>query len=177
MIFCNKNFYSSEKEMEFGKIFQIVLGEYGRGRKELRLPCPEGTNLSVGCNFDFSIGETKSGRPRINRKKDGRIFLLICTKGRYTRRGDGWFGAWDGDAGRIGSWDAVLCEILGQPKNEWFRIRTGGGGYGIPPQFININPKGFFLFDNDEDARQFADEMDIEFPNLENEPTEEFSRI
>ena len=94
MIFCNKNFTATEKEMEFGKIFQIVLGEYGRGRKELRLPCPEGTNLSVGCNFDFSIGETKSGRPRINRKKDSRIFLLICTKGRYTRRGNGWFGAW-----------------------------------------------------------------------------------
>lgn len=184
MIFSNTKLVAKSKEMDFGTIHQIVLGENGRGRKEIRLACPEGTTLEVGCNFDFTIGETKSGHPRINKGKGNKSFFLLSTEGGYTRRGCGWVGTWksnegqykvlahgngaDGLAGRIGQWDVLLIELDGEmPQNDWIRIRTSGGGYGTSPQWLHISPKGFFLFNDTDDAIAFADSIDVEFPQID----------
>ena len=194
MIICNVNIESIEKEMEFGTLHQIVLGEYGRGRRELRLTCPPKTVLKRGCNFGLTITQTKSGKPRISKTDvDNEIYLLISTKGRYTRRGDGWVGSWhqnkckytclakgngaDGDAGRIGSWDVVLVKVDGATPCDWIRIRTGGGGYGIDPQWLAITDKGYFLFDKTDNAIDFADAMSYDFPPLDDDVTETFARI
>lgn len=184
MIFTNVLRLSAKsKEMEFGTLHQIVVGECGRGRKEIRLVCPEGSELTRGCNFDYTIGLTKSGRPRVNKVKDNKTYLLLSTEGRYTRRGNGWVGGWinntgtykviakgngaDGDAGRIGRWDCLLIEVDGTPDNDWIRIRTGGGGYGTSPQWLNISPKGYFLFDETDDAIAFADSLGLDFPPVD----------
>lgn len=187
MIFTNVLRLSAEsKEMEFGTLNQIVMGENGRGRKEIRLACPIDTELTRGCNFEYTIGLTKSGRPRINKFKDNKVFLLLSSKGLYTRRGNGWIGGWikntgkynvlakgngaDGDAGRIGWWDCLLIALEsmpGMPENDWIRIRTGGGGYGTSPQWLNISHKGFFFFEETDDAIAFADIMGIDFPPID----------
>lgn len=185
MIFTNVSRLSAEsKEMEFGTLNQICVGENGRGRKEIRLACPVDCELTRGCNFDYTIGLTKSERPRINKLNDNKVYLLLSAKGRYTRRGNGWIGGWvsntatykvlakgngaDGDAGRIGWWDCLLLEVEGNPDNDWIRIRTGGGGYGTSPQWLNISSKGFFLFDETDDAIAFADSLGIDFPDIDN---------
>ena len=183
MIFTNINLSAVEKEMEFGKIYQIILGESGRGRKEIRLTCPENTVLSKGCNFDYTIGQTKNGKHRINKMKNKKTYLLISTQGGYTRRGCGWVGSWvnntgsynvlangngaDGLAGRIGYWDVLLLEVEGNPENDWIRIRTSGGGYGTDPQWVNISSKGIFLFNSTNDTIEYADSVDVEFPNID----------
>lgn len=185
MIFSNTKLVAKSKEMDFGTIHQIVLGENGRGRKEIRLACPEGTTLEIGCNFDFTIGETKSGRPRINKGKDNKSFFLLSTEGGYTRRGCGWVGSWkenegrykvlahgngaDGLAGRIGYWDVVLLELVAtqMPQNDWLRIRTSGGGYGTDPQWVSISTKGIFFFEETSDARDFADSVGFDFPSID----------
>lgn len=186
MLFTNTKLVSKPKEMEFGTFHQITVGENGRGRKEIRLACPPDTTLVVGCNYDYTIGQTKSGRPHINKVKDNRTFLLISTQGRYTRRGCGWVGTWkqntgeykvlakgngaDGIAGRIGYWDVLLVELVGEtPQNDWLRIRTSGGGYGTDPQWLNISTKGIFLFNNTDDAISFADSIESDFPTLDSE--------
>lgn len=182
MILTNKNLFSSEVEFDFGKIYQIVLGEKGRGRKELRLTCPEGCKLSKGLNAEYTIGLTKSGRPRIVEGRDNTLYLLLSTQGGYTRRGDGWVGSWtgntctyevmsrgngaDGDAGRIGTWDVLLVKVIGEPDNEWLRIRPSGVGNIIDPQMLNISRRGAFLFDDVQQAVDFADYTEMEFPKV-----------
>lgn len=185
MLFTNTKLVSKSKEMEFGTLHQITVGESGRGRKEIRLACPENTVLEIGCNHDYTIGMTRSGKPRIDKKTDNKKFFLISTEGGYTRRGDGWVGSWnqnkgeyrvlakgngaDGAAGRIGYWDVLLIELIGDmPQNDWIRIRTSGGGYGTDPQWLHISPKGIFLFINTDDAIAFADSIDCDFPDIEN---------
>ena len=184
MIFSNISVSAKEKELQFGKIYQICVGEEGRGRREIRLACPENTILKQGCNFDYTIGLTKNGRPRINKQKDNKTYFLLSSEGQYTRRGNGWIGGWinnsgqykclavgngaDGAAGRIGQWDCLLLELTNEmPENDWIRVRTGGGGYGTSPQWISVSTRGIYLFKDTDDAQVFADEMDFEFPTFD----------
>lgn len=194
MLVSNTQVAAKVKVMPFGEISLIALGEEGRGRRELRLPCPTGTKIEKGCNA-LTIGQTKSGKPRINTATatDNEIYLLLSTEGGYTRRGNGWVGSWvgntattelidkgngaDGAAGRIGQWDVVLLRVVGQPQNDWYRIRTSGGGYGTDPQWLHLSPKGVFFFESTDDAREFADSIDVEFPTLPEDPTEVFKDV
>ena len=185
MLFSNVDINPQKKEMEWGELWQIILGESGRGRRELRLTCCGNNPINKGLNPDFTIGLTRSGKPRINVQKDGTLYLIISTEGGYTRRGCGWIGSWkknklsynviakgngaDGDAGRIGYWDVALIKVEGIYDNDWIRIRTSGGGYGTDPQWVNISSKGVFLFKDTQEAQEFADMTDVEFPNPEAE--------
>lgn len=193
MIISNIELTAKVKAMPFGEISLITLGEEGRGRRELRLPCPTGTKIDKGLNAALTIGQTKSGKPRINTATDNEIYLLLSTEGGYTRRGNGWVGSWisntattelvdkgngaDGAAGRIGQWDVVLLKVVGQPQNEWYRIRTSGGGYGTDPQWLHLSPKGAFLFDRTSDAIEYADSIGIEFPTLPEDIEDAFKDV
>ena len=153
MLYCNKHLESEEREMDFGKIYQIGMGEVGRGRKFMALTCPEGTIVKSGMNPEYTIGRTKSGRPRVIRKKDGELYMMLSAKGGYTRRGDGTIkvlegkkndfevlargnGA-DGAAGRIGFWDCVLLKV--PTSDAIVRVRTSGAGYGTPSDLYVIH--------------------------------------
>lgn len=180
MIYSNIEVKSKSKEMPFGTIHFVALGEYGRGRREMRLACPAGTVVSKGMNENLTIGITKSGNPRINVNKEDTIFLLLSSEGGYTRKGSGWIGSWhqnhakynllskgngaDGLAGRIGTWDVVLLHILGTPQNDWIRVRTSGGGYGTDPELLYLNGKDIISFKSIADAIMFATEAGIDVP-------------
>lgn len=56
-------------------------GEVGRGRKFMALTCPKGTVLKEGMNPDFTIGTTKSGKPRINKRDDNTLYMMLSSKG------------------------------------------------------------------------------------------------
>lgn len=182
MIYSNVEVKAKMKEMVFGLIYFIALGEYGRGRHEMRLACPEGTVVTKGLNEDLTIGFAKSGNPRINKATDTTLYLLLSSEGGYTRRGNGWIGAWkenkanyqllskgngaDGDAGKVGTWDVVLLKVLGTPKHDWLRVRTSGGGYGTEPEFLYLNGKDIISFKSQADAEMFADEAGIDLPDF-----------
>ena len=151
MLYSNVRVESKERAFDFGTIHQIALGEQGRGRKLMAINCPEGTVVEKGMNETFTIGKTKSGKPRINMAKDDTLYLLLSSQGGYTRRGcgtiqvlqeskedfevlaNGW-GA-DGTAGRIGTWDVILLKA---PKNGIVKVRTSGAGYGTPADLYVI---------------------------------------
>ena len=151
MLFSNVKVSAQERKMDFGVIFQIALGESGRGRKLLALTCPQGCEVKAGANPGYTIGITRSGKPRIVAVRDSDLYLLLSAEGGYTRRGNGTIqvlaahkeefavlargnGA-DGDAGRIGFWD---CLLLKAPKNGIVRVRTSGAGYGTPSDLYVI---------------------------------------
>ena len=147
MLYSNRNLESEVRQFDWGTIFQVALGEHGRGRKLLTLTCPADTEIKSGINEEYSIGSTKSGKPRIVKKKDNELYMILSSEGGYTRRGDGTIkvlvkdsknievlargnGA-DGLAGRIGTWDCVLIHLEGNLETV-VQVRTSGAGYGTP---------------------------------------------
>lgn len=153
MLYSNKKLIATEKTFDFGTIFQVGMGEIGRGRKFMALTCPEGTEIKVGLNSDYTVGTTKSGKPRIVKKDDDTMYLTLSAEGGYTRRGNGTIkvleahkdefevmargnGA-DGAAGRIGYWDCML--IKAPSTDAIIRVRTSGAGYGTPNDLYVIH--------------------------------------
>lgn len=147
MLYSNRNLESEARQFDWGTIFQVALGEHGRGRRLLTLTCPEDTEIKSGINEEYSIGSTKSGKPRIVKKKDNELYMILSSEGGYTRHGDGTIkvlvkdsknievlargnGA-DGLAGRIGTWDCVLIHLEGNLETV-VQVRTSGAGYGTP---------------------------------------------
>lgn len=158
MLYVNKRMEATERTMEFGTIYQVGMGEVGRGRKFMALTCPKDTIIKKGMNPDFTIGTTKSGKPRINKKDDKTLYMMLSAEGGYTRRGNGTIkvlasqkekfevmtrgnGA-DGAAGRIGFWD---CLLLKAPNTDAIvRVRTSGSGYGTPSDLYVIHESAVY---------------------------------
>lgn len=140
MLYTNIDLKKREIEKEWGTLYQFEIGEIGRGRKMIYLPCaPEMEDITEGLHKELSIGQTKAGKPRIIRKEEDHYYMILSSEGGYTRRGDGFIqgmeqdrdkirvlargnGA-DGDAGRIGTWDCVVLEIL---EDTMIRVRKSG---------------------------------------------------
>ena len=182
MLYSNKKLEETERKMEFGTIYQVGMGEVGRGRKFMALTCPKGTVIKYGMNSDFSVGTTKSGKPRINKKADDTLYMMLSAEGGYTRRGNGTIkvltsqkekfkvmargnGA-DGDAGRIGFWD---CLLLKAPNtNAIVRVRTSGSGYGTPSDLYLIHESNVYHCHLDE-LEECCEALGIDVPcKLEN---------
>ena len=157
MIFSNKRWERVEKEFSFGKVEGIVMGEEGRGRKEVFIPSKyfvlQGENLGLG------VGQTKTGKPRINLDETSGTYLMIGTYRGYTRRGDGFidftrpealefltvaYGA-DGGAGRIGRWYDYLIKINDFTKDTMIRLHYSGGGES---SIILVTVNQIHIFDN-----------------------------
>ena len=157
MIFSNKRWERVEKEFSFGKVEGIVMGEEGRGRKEVFIPSKyfvlQGENLGLG------VGQTKTGKPRINLDETSGTYLMIGTYRGYTRRGDGYidftrpdaleflavaYGA-DGGAGRIGRWYDYLIKVTDFTKDTMIRVHYSGGGES---SIILVTVNQIHIFDN-----------------------------
>ncbi len=183
MLYCNQELRAEERTFEFGSIYQVSMGEYGRGRKLIALTCPNGTIVKNGMNNNITIGLTKSGKPRIiDREDDKNLFLLLSSKGQYTRRGNGTImvpkkqiqnyailargnGA-DGDAGRIGHWACILLMINNLSEKNIVRIQKGGAGYGIPPYFLLIEKRVVFQCP-ENNLEEACEILGFELPNME----------
>lgn len=141
MIYSNVNLSIETRKMSFGDLKCVVMGEKGRGRKEILLPSL--SNITVGLNRDLTIGMSRNGRPRINKvnpQKDNTLYLLLDTYGGYSRQGNGYIdyveeqgfeilsegnGA-DGDAGRIGSWGVYVIKAPVDEKLKIIKIKYSG---------------------------------------------------
>lgn len=148
MLYCNDGFKIVEKQLNFGTLKCVELGEEGRGRKQILLPVPNsfitGNYVTKGFHKNYSIGLTKSGKPRVNKLyDDDYIYLLLTSKGGYTRRGNGGIStmmydgteeiitAWgaDGLAGGIGDYPVSLIKVPNDGKTRIVRCKPSGGGY------------------------------------------------
>ncbi len=170
MIYSNVTTKPNKREFEWGTIFQIALGEHGRGRKLLALTCSEFTMINKGENPDYSIGKTRTGRPKIVRQKNEELFLLLSAQGGYTSKGDGTIkvlakdsenidvlsrgnGA-DGLAGKVGSWDVLLIKIKTNSRIHFWINKSGSA----QPEFLVV--------ENKKVIEDFDEEIKKEFFNL-----------
>lgn len=175
MIYSNKNITSEKRQFDWGEINQIALGETGRGRRMLALTCPPETGLRVGMNIGLSIGQTKSGKPKIIKSNEG-LYLLLSSQGGYTRRVNGriWHssndfelladgnGA-DGDAGRIGHWDVVLLKCKNTQISCVQLRKSGHYQDGRLFYFVIHNAVYEVLFC---DVDSFLDSMSLDISNF-----------
>ena len=186
MLYSNIYVEAEERTFDFGNIWQVALGEQGRGRRLLTLTCPSGTIVVKGENTGLSIGYTRTGKPRIVKADDPQVYLLLSSYGGYTRRGDGRIhvpaipserllaepaegykplaqgnGA-DGDAGRIGTWDVVLLAV---PQDGVVRIMPSGGT--AHPYEYCIIKSGRVYSCTEETLHECCDALDMDIPNVE----------
>lgn len=178
MLYANRDLTPEERTMDFGTIYQIGMGEVGRGRKFMAMTCTADTVIKNGMNPEFTVGRTKSGRPRINKERDPQnLYMMLSSEGGYTRRGDGTIqvlknqqdkfeilargnGA-DGDAGKIGTWD---CVLLKAPLSDAIvRVRPSGSGYGIPSDLYVIH-EGSVYFCHLNELEDCCDALGIDIP-------------
>ena len=119
-------------EMPFGPLSCIQLGEEGRGRTQVNIPCPE--------KFDgLEVGKTKTGGVRLNACGAGRPgwIIRLNSEGNYIRGGQGFVALLDGEAevlargtgafgaaGRVGGWDDLLVVV---PTAATFRLKPTRG--------------------------------------------------
>lgn len=139
------NLKAEKRNLSFGELTVIALGERGRGRYETLIP--RQSDIADG---DFVIPvPTKSGKVKIIKggEKPGWI-ARVCCAGCYTRGTVGsafvhqkdekkvkvlasGHGA-EGDAGRIGYWEDFILQI---EDNTLLRVKPHGG-YKTPAYFI-----------------------------------------
>lgn len=177
MLCTNKTLKIIEKGMSFGPVTGVALGEYGRGRREIFLPTPNGVEGTIlGLRKDLTIGTSKSGRPRISRapKDDEELYIILSTERNYTRRGNGYIrvpktqelciiargnGA-DGAAGRVGHWDVVIFKAK---DGDVFRVAWGGYGYGYPATFYVVHGDKVYQADQPE-VEDLYEAVGVEMP-------------
>lgn len=153
MLYSNILLESKPKTYDFGTIYQIGMGQFGRGRKFMTLTCPMGTIIREGMNPEYSIEFTQSRKPKIVKRTDSTIFMLLSSKGRHARKGSGTIrvlqsqksnfevlkrgkGA-EGATGRMGFWDCMLLRV--PDGDSIVRVRTSGGGYGTPSDLYLVH--------------------------------------
>ncbi len=177
MLYTNQKLKVVDKEMKFGTVIGVAIGEYGRGRREVFLPTPksiQADDIIKELRSDLTIGTSKSGRPRIDARKDDDIYLILSSERGYTRRGDGYIEApesqeieliargngADGDAGRIGSWDAVIVKAK---DGDVFRLTWGGSGYGYDATFYVVSDGKVYSADQPE-IEDLYESLGLEIP-------------
>lgn len=176
MLYSNTKLSANEVKADFGNFFRVTLGEYGRGRKALNLTCPEGFNISEKQLLeDYSISLTKSGKPRISKISDSDMYLMISSQYGYTRRGCGYiktngevlaegYGA-DGDAGRIGTWDAYL--IKAKKDNDTFVKVTLAGTRDEKHQYYVVRNNRIYSA-TDDTLDNMLEALDISSEDFKN---------
>ncbi len=92
MIYSNTDIEKSTKEMKWGTLTSFNIGERNKYyNREITLPSGIKEDvIEKGLNPNITIGQTKSGNPRINFGKDKDIYLLLSSRDGNTKKGSGY---------------------------------------------------------------------------------------
>ena len=168
--------HRQEREMSFGKLTILALGERGRGRYESIIPFAS----TISENDFVDIAPTKSGKTKIipSSKKENWLAVLDA-EGCYTRntlgdiyvpenqknnvkiiaKGNGAYG----DAGRIGDWYAYLTFIK---DGTFIWVRPSGGSHKRERYWIYFDHEKAFQL-SEEELPIFCDTNNLDLPNSE----------
>ena len=141
MIYSNVEVCAEVEETEKGDRHYILVGEYGPGRKPIKIACSEGTVIKQGMNPEFTVTLLK-GRAFIAKKQDRNLYMLLSSKGGYTSRSDGMVlvlaedadkifvmakgNGGDGLITKVGNWDCVLLKVKNPLENLTIQVQPAG---------------------------------------------------
>lgn len=130
MFWSNQKLTVIEKDVDWGKLRYVQLGEYGRGRKPVNITVPESIAGEIHARdlIPYEVGLSKTMKPKLVDSNKPDVYLAIDTLGAYIRGAEGkieflkrqsnlihpiafGWGAF-GDAGRIGYAPACLIKAL-----------------------------------------------------------------
>lgn len=80
MLYSNQYLHVLEKNLPFGTIYQVAMGQIGPCRKFMALTCPKATKIRAGMNLNYTIGTTRRGHPRINKMHDGTLYMMLSAE-------------------------------------------------------------------------------------------------
>jgi hypothetical protein len=177
MLYSNKKIEKENREMKFGNLDIISLGERGRGRFEVVLP--SATNIEKGINKYLTIGRTRNGNHRIkesNIKCLSDLYLILDSEGVYTRHTHGTIGVSSpssikilekahgayGQAGNIGTWSCLLLKVV-NTDDIFIKIKPSGG-YKTLPTYLHIT-SDHEIYEVDE-LEIYCDMKDIDVPTF-----------
>lgn len=135
MLYSNKEFKMEEKEMSFGKLKVIELGN--RNPRSRQIYIPSNFDINKGVTKNLSIGLSKSGKPKIVKGDDeDYIYLLLssfdfsCFHRQGTVQSTLFTGVeclatakhTDGLAGKAGSAEEKLLKVPVDGKERVFRV-------------------------------------------------------
>lgn len=182
MLYTNMNMKVVDREMPFGILRGVSLGERGRGRREEFLPVPASvTEINWGLHKNLSVGLTRNGKPRINLGDNGNLYLILSSQRGYTRRGDGVVyevklnrqdepkvkylaEAWgaDGAAGRIGTWEAKVLEVK---PGAIVKVIWAGDSVSPTIYFVDGYGNGYVTDVNEEELPAYYDHLGLDMPD------------
>lgn len=179
MLYTNKALEAVSKEMKFGTITGVAIGEYGCGCNEVFLPAPESVDVINGFRHDLTISTSKSGKPRIDARKDGDIYLLLSSRSEYERRKNDYvtaprsqeieliargIGAVRNDGRFWHWWDAVIVKAK---DGDVFRLDWNGSrrGYGYDATFYVVFGGKVYSADQ-PDIEDLYESLGLEIPFL-----------
>jgi len=160
-----------KRQMSFGELTVIVLGERGRGRYETLVPFDE----SIEQNDYVMPAQTKTGKTKIVRGKDSKGWIArISCEGCYTRGTTGQAyvhtkdshkikvlasgnGA-EGDAGRLCWWADYLLEI---EDNTLIKVKPHGGSKTPAFYLYFSESEGFKI--QEEEIEIFLEDKEYDF--------------
>lgn len=186
MIFANKPFLREEREMKFGTLYHITLGEEGRGRKYDLIPIPQDVRaIREGRNLGLTVGKSKSGKPRIfhtSEENDEFIYLLIDTYGSYHRNDDGEITVMkfdgtevlladnkaSGEAGRTGYYPCYLIRVPNDGKRRFIKVIMSGDytDEGIDFRLVVCEKNNVYMI-TDKEYENIFDVNNEDVPPLE----------
>lgn len=162
MIYSNKELRTTFEMTSSGIVHYILLGEEGRGRRQIKLPCFQGTVIKKGMNPELTIGLLK-GKTYVLPKKDRNLYMLLSSEGGYTSRSDGsvWVQAsdlgkvhvltrcngGDGIDVKVGNWDCLLLKVRNPAEQLLLQVRPAGMNKEFPQTIYMLEDGVVYSYD------------------------------
>ena len=164
MLYSNLPLYSAPVECDFGTLNAIILGEgdeYGCNR--VFMVCPSPTKVHRGMNRYLTIALSFNHNPKVIKKKDDDLYMILSSKGGSTSKGNGGILVLENQHNQFevlarahgGDIKFIPCEcedsVNGYLAGHWehltlkvptddaiIQVRTSGGMYGDPPSDLYL---------------------------------------
>ena len=168
--------YRQVREMSFGQLTILAIGERGRARYEAIVPFAS----TITEQHLVELAPTKSGKLKIvPSDSDNGWLAVLDAEGCYTRNtlGDVYvpeeqksnvqivskgYGAY-GAAGRVGTWYSYLAAIQ---EDTFIWVRPSGGAHKVSRYWLYFGEDKVYRLSKEE-LSLFCDEMDLDVPGKE----------
>lgn len=162
MIYSNQEVHSTFEMTAKGIEYYVLLGEEGRGRRQIKLNCVQATVIKKGMNPELTIGLLK-GKTYVLPKQDRNLYIILSSEGGYTSRSDGSVLVQASDLGKVhvltrgnggdgvdvkvGNWDCLLLKVRNPAEKLLLQVRPAGMDKEFPQTVYMLEEWEVYSYD------------------------------